>query len=93
MAAVATFLNRNRWIELPRDPQLPALGRVRWELDAEGELRTDLESKNEVRGFSWGLVVRGFDVDEGQLASRSRAVLATELQTERLGDADDDQTH
>ncbi|HLV65658.1 MAG TPA: IPT/TIG domain-containing protein, partial [Polyangiaceae bacterium] len=39
MAAVATFLNRNRWLELARDPADAARGTVRWELDADGEFR------------------------------------------------------
>jgi hypothetical protein len=42
MAAVATFLNRNRWLELPRDPNDAARGVARWELDADGEFRTQL---------------------------------------------------
>ena len=65
MAAVATFLNRNRWLELPRDPDDSARGAVRWEMDADGEFRTQLASKDDVRAFTCGFVVRGFDVDEG----------------------------
>ncbi len=65
MAAVATFLNRNRWIELQRDPSDAARGTVRWELDADGEFRTQLAGKDDVRAFTCGFVVRGFDVDEG----------------------------
>jgi hypothetical protein len=65
MAAVATFLNRNRWLELQRDPADASRGSVRWELDADGEFRTQLAGKDDVRAFTCGFVVRGFDVDEG----------------------------
>ena len=66
MAAVATFLNRNRWIELQRNPSDAAReDSVRWELDADGEFRTQLAGKDDVRAFTCGFVVRGFDVDEG----------------------------
>lgn len=81
MAAVATFLNRNRWLELPRDPDDATLGTVRWEMDADGELRAQLQGKDDVRAFTWGLVVRGFDVDEGLPLDRGRPVIDPELQT------------
>jgi hypothetical protein len=81
MAAVATFLNRNRWLELPRDPEDATLGTVRWEMDADGELRTQLQGKDDVRAFTWGLVVRGFDVDEGLPLDGGRPVIDPELQT------------
>lgn len=81
IAAVATFLNRNRWLKLDRSPGDTNLGRVRWEMDADGDLRTQLESKSDVRAFTWGLVVRGFDVDEGLLLDRARPVEATDVQS------------
>jgi hypothetical protein len=74
MAALATFLNRNRWIALDRDPSDPSAGRVRWEMDADGEVRTQLENKSDVRAFSWALVIRGFDIDEGLLLDRAPPV-------------------
>ena len=40
MAAVATFLDRSRWVELPRDPDDSDAGVVRWEMDPEGEFQT-----------------------------------------------------
>ena len=64
MAAVATFFNRNPWIELDRDPQNPALGQVRWEMASEGDFRTSLRDPGGVRAFSCSLVIRGVDVDE-----------------------------
>jgi hypothetical protein len=72
--SLAAFFNRTRWIELLRDPSQPDAGTVRWEMDALGELRTDLDGKDGVRAFSWGLVVRGFDLDEGLPLDLGRAV-------------------
>jgi hypothetical protein len=74
MAATATFLNRNRWLVLDRDPLDASAGTVRWEMDADGELRTDLDGKGDVRAFGWGLVIRGVDVDEGLPLDLARAV-------------------
>ncbi len=74
IAAVATFFSRNRWLELARDPDDTSKGAVRWELDPAGELRTSLDGKDDVRAFTWGLVVRGFDVDEGLPLDVGKAV-------------------
>jgi len=79
MAAVATFMNRNRWIELQRDPSDAARGTVRWELDADGKFRTQLAGKDDVRAFTCGFVVRGFDVDEGLPLDLGKRVLEPEL--------------
>lgn len=79
MAAVATFLNRNRWIELQRNPSDAACGTVRWELDADGEFRTQLAGKDDVRAFTCGFVVRGFDVDEGLPLDLGKRVTEPEL--------------
>lgn len=81
MAAVATFVNRNRWLELLRDPGDATQGVVRWEMVADGELRTQLEGKSDVRAFSWGLVVRGFDVDEGLPFDATAVVDGASIQT------------
>ena len=72
--SLAAFLNRTRWMSLLRDPSQPDAGTVRWEMDALGELRTDLDGKDGVRAFSWGLVIRGFDLDEGLPLDLGRAV-------------------
>lgn len=82
MAAVATFLNRNRWLELPRDPDDATRGSVRWELDADGEFRTQLAGKDDVRAFTCGFVVRGFDVDEGLPLDLGKLVADPQLQTQ-----------
>ncbi len=80
MAAVATFLNRNRWLKLPRDPENESLGTVRWEMDAEGEFRPQLAGKDDVRAFTCGFVVRGFDVDEGLPLDLGKQVAALQLE-------------
>jgi len=84
IAAVATFLNRNRWLELPRDPADTARGVVRWELDADGEFRTQLGGKDDVRAFTCGLVIRGFDIDQGLPLDRGQLVAQAQLETQPL---------
>jgi len=74
MAAVASFLNRNRWLTVPRDPARPELGTVRWEMDPDGDFRTNLRGQSDVRVFTCGLVVRGFDIDEGLPMDLGKAV-------------------
>lgn len=84
MAAVATFLNRNRWVEMARDPDDPAAGRARWEMDPAGEFRTQLEGRDDVKAFTCGFVVRGFDIDEGLPLDLGKAVADAELGTEPM---------
>jgi hypothetical protein len=52
---------------------------VRWELDADGEFRTQLAGKDDVRAFTCGFVVRGFDVDEGLPLDLGKRVTEPEL--------------
>ncbi len=84
MAAVATFLNRNRWFDLPRDPDDESAGPVRWEMDPEGNFQTRLDGPDDVRAFTCGFVVRGFDIDEGQPLDRGKAVAELGLDTEAI---------
>lgn len=86
MAAVATFLNRNRWIEMPRDPEDPSAGTARWEMDPEGDFQTRLDGPSDVRAFTCGLVVRGFDLDEGLPLDLGRAVVEPEVLTEPIAE-------
>jgi len=81
MAAIATVLHRNRWIEMPRDPSRPKAGNVRWEMDPLGEFRTRLDGPDDVRAFSCGLVIRGFDLAEGLPEQVSRPVDDLEVET------------
>ncbi|QDF03413.1 IPT/TIG domain-containing protein [Myxococcus xanthus] len=82
MAAVATFLNRNRWLSMARDAEDASRGTVCWEMDADGEVRTQLGSRDDVRAFTWGLLVRGFEVDEGLPLDIGKAVAGTHLETD-----------
>lgn len=84
MGSVATFLNRNRWLELQRDPSTLDRGTVRWELEADGDFRTQLASRDDLRVFTCGFVVRGFDIDEGLPLDRNPLVERPELETEGL---------
>ena len=84
MAAVATFLNRSRWVEISRDPSGVTKGTVRWEMDPQGEYRTRLDGPDGVRAFSSSFVIRGFDIDEGLPLDRGKAVDSAELETELL---------
>ena len=63
LAAWSAFSNRSPWLELMRDPERPALGSVRWELEVDREVRTQLGE--EVRVFTSELTVVGFDLDDG----------------------------
>jgi hypothetical protein len=84
MAAVATFLNRNRWFELPRDPGDNSAGSVRWEMDPEGDFQTRLDGPDDVRAFTCGFVVRGFDIDEGLPRDLGKAVAELDLGIEAI---------
>lgn len=84
MAAVATFLHRNRWLKLARDPANESLGTVRWEMDAEGEFRTQLAGRDDVRAFSCGFAVRGFDIDEAMPFDLGKRVVDPQLETHTL---------
>ena len=63
MAAAASYLHLNRWINLPRQSGDPS--ELRWEMDPEGEFHTQLDGVDDVRAFTCSFVVRGFDIDAG----------------------------
>lgn len=84
MAAVATFLNRLRFIDMLRDPGDASKATVRWEMDPEGEYRTRLDGPDDVRAFTCGFLVRGFDIDEGLPATRSRVVDEIDVDADAL---------
>ena len=51
-------------------------------------MRTNLYGRDDLRVFTCGLVVRGFDLDEGLPMDWGKSVTETpELQTQRLGGA------
>jgi hypothetical protein len=73
-AAIARFLNQNRWVELQRDPDDAASGTVRWEMDPQGDFHTRLDGPGDLRVYGCGFVVRGFDFDGEIVLDRSRVV-------------------
>jgi hypothetical protein len=80
LAAVATFLHRNTTLEVLRDASRPELGSVRYDLDPEPEMRTELRSGNtDLRVFTAGFAVRGFDIDEGLPLERGFGVMTTDV--------------
>ena len=85
LASVASFLNRNRWLSVLRDPDQPELGEVRWEMDPDGDFRTNLRGASDVRVFTVGLIIRGFDLDEGLPMDLGKAVDGAEVDTVPLG--------
>ena len=87
MASVASFLSRNRWLAMPRDPATPELGTVRWEMDPEGDFRTNLRGQSDVRVFTCGLVIRGFDIDEGLPMDLGKAVEGAEVDATPIPEA------
>jgi len=81
-AALGPLLSGRHWLEVERDPSAPEAGSVRFELDPDGELRTRLDAgggKADVRVFTCGLVVRGFDLADGLAFERTRRVGETRV--------------
>ena len=72
---------------LLRDPDDAAKGSVRWEMDPQGEYRTRLDGPDDVRAFTCGFLVRGFDIDEGLPLDLGKAVDTAELETEAIAPA------
>jgi len=56
---------------------------VKWELLPQGNIRTNFKGQDDVSAFTWGFVVRGFDVDEGQPLDIGYLVTDPQVQTER----------
>jgi hypothetical protein len=80
LAAVATFLHRNTTLEVLRDASRPELGSVRYDLDPEPEMRSELRSGNtDLRVFTASFAVRGFDIDEGLPLERGFGVLTADV--------------
>jgi hypothetical protein len=68
--AAGQFVARNPWIPMLRDPARPELGLVRWDVDPEGDWRTQIPGTDGVHAFTAAFVVRGFDLDEGLARER-----------------------
>jgi hypothetical protein len=79
MSSVATFIHRTRWLSVARDPADLTADNVRWELHADGAMRTNLSSRDGARVFTAGVVVRGVDLEEGLPLELTRKVERSEV--------------
>ena len=87
LGAVSSFFNRNQWISMPRDPEDSNSESVRWELDFDSDARTNLDGPDDIRAFSAGFVIRGFDIDEGVSAGQTRPVDEITVDVDRYDEA------
>lgn len=74
--ALVNFFHRNPYLSVERDARDAAAGVVRFPLFAEGEARTaridDARGRKDDRhAFEWGLVVRGFPIDDHVVSGRA----------------------
>jgi hypothetical protein len=74
VSAVSSFFNQNKWLEMARDPEDPGAGSVRYELDYDADVRISLDGPDDIRAFTAGFVVRGFDLHEGVPVGATRPV-------------------
>ncbi len=68
LTAMIQFLNRNKFIEMDRDPDDLSLGTVKYEMDfieegGEPAVTNRLNNSN-VRSFSGIMLIRGFDIED-----------------------------
>lgn len=83
ISVVMSFLNRTRWLVVPRDPSNPGAGSVTYEMDPQGELRMAQRGpgvRDDVRVFTTTFVVRGVDIDESAGVLRTYRVEEFELE-------------
>jgi hypothetical protein len=64
-AVTRRCLARTPWLVMPRDPDDATAGTVRWDLDPDGDWRTQLPGADGVHSFTGGLIVRGVALDDG----------------------------
>jgi len=85
LTATAHFVSRTPWISMLRDPARPALGAARWDLDLDGDWRTQIPGPEQVHVFTAGFVIRGFDLDEGLVRERLARVDTISIHTGAVG--------
>jgi hypothetical protein len=83
MSAVSAFFNQNKWLSMARDPEDPSSESVRWELDFDVDFRISLDGPDDIRAFTAGFVIRGFDVHEGAPVGATRPVEEVIVDIER----------
>jgi hypothetical protein len=87
LTATSHFISRNPWISMLRDPTRPGLGLVRWDVDPEGDWRTQIPGPEGVHAFTAAFTVRGFDLDEGLVRERLRRVETVAINVGAVGAA------
>jgi len=83
---VGRFFNRMKYVELVKDPALPAAGVVRYPLRVVDPIRvtTVIPNDSNVHGFSTSFAVEGVELDEGSVLEVWPEVLETVLTTGRV---------
>jgi hypothetical protein len=82
--ALVNFFHRNPYLTIERDGRDPSAGTVRFPLFAEGEARTahvdDTRGRKDDRHtFEWGLVVRGFSIDDHIATGRAQTATGVSI--------------
>jgi hypothetical protein len=82
--ALVNFFHRNPYITIERDGRDPSAGTVKFPLFADGEARTarveDARGRKDDRhAFEWGLVVRGFPIDDHIATGRAQPASGVEI--------------
>ena len=85
MAAFTKFINRNKFIQMDRDPDDLSAGRVQYEMDFIDEggepSATDRLNDSNIKAFSGTIIIRGFDLEdlagvaEDMLVERTREIV------------------
>lgn len=78
-AATRRCVARMPWLAMLRVPDDATAGTVRWDLDPDGDWRTQIPGGEGVHLFTGGLVVRGVALDEGLATDRVPRAVATAL--------------
>jgi hypothetical protein len=67
---------------MPRDAARPERGIVRWELDLDGEVRTQIGGSGGIHVSSVSFVLRGVELVPGLPLDRTRIVEATHIHSQ-----------
>ena len=81
---LVNFFHRNPYLGIERDGRDPTAGVVRFPLFAEGEARTprvdDTRARKDDRhAFEWGLVIRGFPIDDHIATGRAQPATGVQV--------------
>lgn len=82
-AAIGGLFARVKWLEMRRDAADPESETLRWELDLAGDFQTTLDGPDDLGESTVDVVVRGFDLEPGVVASRARSSEDEAVETTR----------